>query len=43
VAEQEKIAADVLAILIATGGPDAVGGLQAIPPGLFWPDVDGTG
>jgi NitT/TauT family transport system substrate-binding protein len=43
VAEQEKIAADVLAILIATGGPDAVGGLQTIPPGLFWPDVDGTG
>ncbi len=43
VAEAQKTADDLLRILIATGGPDALGGLQALPPGLFWPDVDGTG
>jgi NitT/TauT family transport system substrate-binding protein len=42
-AEQEALAAKVLAILVETGGAQATGGVTALPPGVFWPDADGTG
>ncbi len=35
-AEQERIAAKVLDVLKAEGGPRATEGLSALPPGLFW-------
>lgn len=43
VATQEKVAADLLRILVETGGPQALGGLRSLPAGLFWPDVSGAG
>lgn len=42
-AEQMRGAARLLAILTKTGGARATGGVETLPPGVFWPDADGTG
>jgi NitT/TauT family transport system substrate-binding protein len=42
-AEQARGAARLLAILHETGGASATGGIEALPPGVFWPDANGTG
>ena len=42
-AEQVRGAARLLAILHQTGGAQATGGIETLPPGVFWPDADGTG
>ena len=42
-AEQARGAARLLAILHKTGGARAADGVETLPPGVFWPDADGTG
>jgi hypothetical protein len=42
-AEQVRGAARLLAILHQTGGAQVTGGIETLPPGVFWPDADGTG
>ena len=42
-AEQARGAARLLAVLRRTGGAAATGGVEALPPGVFWPNADGTG
>ncbi len=43
VAAQEQSAARVFAILRETGGSRATGGVDALPPGMFWPVRDAAG
>ncbi len=40
---QQQSAAKVFAILRETGGTQATGGLDALPPGMFWPARDAAG
>jgi NitT/TauT family transport system substrate-binding protein len=42
-ATQERNAAHLFAILKKTGGTRATGGLESLPPGLFWPSGHETG
>ncbi|WP_428542774.1 ABC transporter substrate-binding protein [Rhodopila sp.] len=42
-AEQARGAARLLVVLRRTGGAAATGGVETLPPGVFWPDTDGTG
>jgi NitT/TauT family transport system substrate-binding protein len=41
-AEQASGAARLLAVLHETGGAQATGGIEALPPGVFWPVKDGS-
>jgi NitT/TauT family transport system substrate-binding protein len=41
-AEQASGAARLLAVLHETGGSQATGGIDALPPGVFWPVKDGS-
>jgi NitT/TauT family transport system substrate-binding protein len=41
-AEQAKGAARLLAVLHDTGGAQATGGIDTLPPGVFWPVKDGS-
>ena len=40
--QQERDAARILAILYETGGKRATGGIETLPPGLFWRAGDGA-
>jgi NitT/TauT family transport system substrate-binding protein len=42
-AEQARGAARLIAVLHETGGSQATGGIDALPPGVFWPVKDGSG
>ncbi len=42
-AEQARGAARLLAVLHETGGSQATGGIETLPPGVFWPVKDGSG
>lgn len=39
--EQSQGAARLLAVLHDTGGAKATGGIEVLPPGIFWPDKHG--
>jgi NitT/TauT family transport system substrate-binding protein len=41
-AEQARGAARLLAVLHETGGAQATGGIEALPPGVFWPGRNGS-
>lgn len=41
--QQEQGANRLLAVLHAVGGQQATGGLEALPPGVFWPVRDASG
>jgi NitT/TauT family transport system substrate-binding protein len=41
-AEQARGAARLLAVLHDTGGAQATGGIDTLPPGVFWPVKDGS-
>nr|WP_294523280.1 ABC transporter substrate-binding protein [uncultured Rhodopila sp.] len=41
-AEQARGAARLLAVLHETGGSQATGGIETLPPGVFWPVKDGS-
>ena len=40
--EQARGAARLLAVLHDTGGAQATGGIEVLPPGVFWPVKDGS-
>jgi NitT/TauT family transport system substrate-binding protein len=41
-AEQARGAARLLAVLHETGGAQATGGIETLPPGVFWPGRNGS-